>query len=380
MKVASLLYQNNTFIKEINKDELQYENVQLLLGFGSGKLITDPKVYSDIQSKFPNATLCLCSTAGEIFDVEVFDHSISLLALSFSTSYIKTAVVNIESTSSSLEAGQKLIEQLPKENLKLIFVLSDGGLVNGSELVKGLNSKNTAGVLITGGMAGDGTDFNKTYVGLNNLPQSGNIVAIGFYGEKLTLAHGSLGGWESFGLEREVTKASGNELFEIDNKNALDLYKTYLGKYANELPGSALLFPLAIKLSDKQDAIVRTILSIDENKQSMTFAGDIPEGSKVRFMKANFDRLIDAASDAATNCIGMMLMEPKLALLISCVGRKIILSNRIEEEVEAVAEIFGSKTSLAGFYSYGEISPLKPFSNCELHNQTMTITCLDELD
>jgi hypothetical protein len=380
MKVASLLYQNNAFIKEINKDNLQYENVQLILGFGSGKLITDPKVYSDIQSKFPNATVSLCSTAGEIFDIEVFDHAISIVAIFFSTSYVKTSVVNIDNAVSSLEAGEKLVGQLPKENLKLIFVLSDGGMVNGSELVKGLNSKNTEGVLITGGMAGDGTEFNKTFVGLNSIPQSGNIVAIGFYGEKLTLAHGSLGGWESFGLEREVTKASGNELFEIDNKNALDLYKTYLGKYANELPGSALLFPLAIKLSDKQDAIVRTILSIDENKQSMTFAGDIPEGSKVRFMKANFDRLIDAASDAATNCLSMIAMEPKLALLISCVGRKIILSNRIEEEVEAVSEIFGNKTSLAGFYSYGEISPLKPFSNCELHNQTMTITCLDELD
>jgi hypothetical protein len=380
MKVASLLYQNNAFIKEINKDNLQYENVQLILGFGSGKLITDPKVYSDIQSKFPNATVSLCSTAGEIFDIEVFDHAISIVAICFSTSYVKTSVVNIDNAVSSLEAGEKLVGQLPKENLKLIFVLSDGGMVNGSELVKGLNSKNTEGVLITGGMAGDGTEFNKTFVGLNGIPQSGNIVAIGFYGEKLTLAHGSLGGWESFGLEREVTKASGNELFEIDNKNALDLYKIYLGKYANELPGSALLFPLAIKLSDKQDAIVRTILSIDENKQSMTFAGDIPEGSKVRFMKANFDRLIDAASDAATNCLSMIAMEPKLALLISCVGRKIILSNRIEEEVEAVSEIFGNKTSLAGFYSYGEISPLKPFSNCELHNQTMTITCLDELD
>jgi hypothetical protein len=380
MKVATLLYQNSSFIKEINIDNLLFEDASLVLCFGSSDLITDKKAFFDIQSKFPNATLSFCSTAGEIFDVEVFDNSISIIALNFSTSYIKTAVVNIESTSSSLEAGQKLIDQLPKENLKLIFVLSDGSMVNGSELVKGLNSKNTAGVLITGGMAGDGTEFNKTFVGLNNVPQSGNIVAIGFYGEKLTLAHGSLGGWESFGLEREVTKAIGNELFEIDNKNALDLYKTYLGKYANELPGSALLFPLAIKLSDKQDVIVRTILSVDENKQSMTFAGDIPEGSKVRFMNANFDRLIDAASYAASNCLNMMTMEPKLALLISCVGRKIILSNRIEEEVEAVSEIFGSKTSLAGFYSYGEISPLKPFSNCELHNQTMTITCLDELE
>ena len=112
----------------------------------------------------------------------------------------------------------------------------------------------------------------------------------------------------------------------------------------------------------------------------MTFAGDIPEGSKVRFMKANFDRLIDAASDAANTCLQMNSSEQKLAILISCVGRKIILNNRIEEEVEAVSEVFGNKTMLTGFYSYGEISPLKPMQNCELHNQTMTITCINELD
>lgn len=112
----------------------------------------------------------------------------------------------------------------------------------------------------------------------------------------------------------------------------------------------------------------------------MTFAGDIPENSKVRFMKANFDRLIDAASDAANNCLKMDNSKTKLAILISCVGRKIILSNRIDEEVEAVSEVFGNKTLLTGFYSYGEISPLKPMANCELHNQTMTITCINELD
>ena len=194
------------------------------------------------------------------------------------------------------------------------------------------------------------------------------------------MSHGSIGGWESFGLEREVTKANENILFEIDGKNALDLYKTYLGKYAEELPGSALLFPLSIKLDNSENIIVRTILSIDEKKQCMTFAGDIPVGSKVRFMKANFDRLIDAASDAASTCLKMNKAKPKLALLISCVGRKLILGNRTEEEIEAVSEIFGNQTLLSGFYSYGEISPLKPLANCELHNQTMTITCLNEID
>ncbi|WP_298140316.1 FIST N-terminal domain-containing protein [Flavobacterium sp.] len=380
MKVATLLYQNGSFTKEINKENLSEEEVQLIIGFGSGTILTSESSYSNIQSKFPNATICLCSTAGEIFDVGVYENSISIVALAFASSYIKTSVININNVSSSLEAGKQLVEQLSKEDLKLIFVLSDGGKVNGSELVKGLNANNTEGVLISGGLAGDGTKFEQTFVGLNSIPQSGNIIAIGFYGEKLKLSHGSLGGWESFGLEREVTKVNSNILFEIDHKNALDLYKTYLGKYADELPGSALLFPLSLIPSDEQEPIVRTILSIDEKNQSMTFAGDIPIGSKVRFMKANFDRLIDAASEAATNCLKINEINPKLALLISCVGRKIILNNRIDEEVEAISEIFGNNTALTGFYSYGEISPLKPFTNCELHNQTMTITCIDELN
>ena len=380
MKVATLLYQNESFTKEFNHENLLYKDAKLVIGFGSGSILTAERSYLNIQSKFPKATICLCSTAGEIFDTEVYENSISIVALAFTSSFIKTSIVNIDSETSSLKAGEKLVKQLPKENLKLIFVLSDGGKVNGSELVKGLNANNNEGILITGGLAGDGTKFEQTFVGLNAVPESGNIIAIGFYGEKLNLSHSSLGGWESFGLERKVTNSKGNVLFEIDNQNALNLYKTYLGKYADELPGSALLFPLSLTLSEKQEPIVRTILSINETNQSMTFAGDIPDGSKVRFMKANFDRLIDAASEAATNCLAINKINPKLAFLISCVGRKIILSNRIDEEVEAISEILGKDTTITGFYSYGEISPLKPFTNCELHNQTMTITCIDEID
>jgi hypothetical protein len=152
-----------------------------------------------------------------------------------------------------------------------------------------------------------------------------------------------------------------------------------LGKYAEELPSSALLFPLSIKLSDSQDPIVRTILSIDNENESITFAGDIPEGSKIRFMKANFDKLIDAAADAANSCLEITESKPKLAILISCVGRKLIMPTRIDEEIEAISEIFGTKTLLSGFYSYGEISPLSPFANCELQNQTMTITGINEI-
>ena len=380
MKAAPILYKNNDFKEGKNDDNLDFAKAQLVLGFGSSELVSQPKSFEEIKNRFPNAQIALCSSAGEIFNIEVLDDTISLVAIEFSSSTINTSEVSIDDFISSYDAGISLVENLPAENLKMIFVLSDGGKVNGSELVKGMNSVKNNGTLITGGLAGDGTKFEKTFVGLNKVPETGKIIAIGFYGDKLVLSHGSIGGWESFGLERSVTKSKDNVLYEIDGKNALDLYKNYLGKYAEELPGSALLFPLSIKLYHDQEPIVRTILSIDEKNQSMTFAGDIPECSKVRFMKANFDRLIDAASDAANNCLKMDNSKTKLAILISCVGRKIILSNRIDEEVEAVSEVFGNKTLLTGFYSYGEISPLKPMANCELHNQTMTITCINELD
>lgn len=379
MKTASALYKNNSFCKEKNDENLKFEEVQLVIGFGSSALVSQEKSFKDIKNRYPNAEIAICSSAGEIYENEVLDDTISLVAIQFQTTTLKTSEINIQDFDSSYEAGKTLIKNLPQNNLKLVFILSDGGKVNGGELVKGMNHSKNKDVLITGGLAGDGTNFEKTFVGLNQVPQMGKLIAIGFYGDNLVVSHGSFGGWESFGLERTATKSVENVLYEIDGKNALSLYKTYLGKFAEELPGSALLFPLSVQFDENKETIVRTILSIDNKNQSITFAGDIPIGSKIRFMKANFDRLIDAASDAANSCLEMEKNKPKLALLISCVGRKLIMPNRIDEEIEAISEIFGSGTMLSGFYSYGEISPLNPMANCELQNQTMTITGINEI-
>jgi len=380
MKIASLLFENNSFCKEVNTDGLVYEDAELVIGFGLRELVTNPSNFIKIRDTFPNAKLVLCSSAGEIYHDTVFNNTISLVALTFSTTAVKTFEVNSKAFSSSYDAGVALIKKFSGYNLKLVMIFSDGGIVNGSELVKGINAFKGENVLITGGLAGDGADFNETVVGLDQLPKSGTIVGIGFYGDQLQVSHGSMGGWESFGLERTVTKADGNVLYQIDEKNVLELYKSYLGKYTEKLPASALLFPLSIQTGNESKPIVRTILSIDEDNQSMIFAGDIPIGSKVRFMRSNFDRLIDAASQAASACLEMNNFKPKLALLISCVGRKLVLDTRTEEEIEAVSEILGEGTILSGFYSYGEISPLKPWEDCVLHNQTMTITCLSEID
>jgi hypothetical protein len=250
--------------------------------------------------------------------------------------------------------------------------------VNGAELVRGLQSKVDQDVSITGGLAGDGSNFKNTFIVHDGEIHSKKIVALGFYGKDLKIGFGSKGGWDSFGIERLVTKSKDNILYELDGKPALQLYKSFLGDKAKDLPGSGLLFPLSMRDNDNQMPVVRTILAIDEAQQSLTFAGNIPEGAYVRLMKANIDRIIDGAEQSAIISKEFAHGPNQLAILISCVGRRLVMKQLVEEEVEAVNEVFENKIFTTGFYSYGEIAPFDKFSPCSLHNQTMTITTLAE--
>ncbi|MFZ4619979.1 MAG: FIST signal transduction protein [Bacteroidota bacterium] len=353
-------------------------DAQLVLAFGGRAVLEEKARYDEIRAMYPNAHILLSSTSGEILGTGVYDDTIAVTAVSFERTTLKLVSSEITSIDHSYQTGKELADAFEKEGLVHVFVISDGQRVNGSAFVKGLNDGLPAHVSVTGGLAGDGSLFQRTVVGLNAYPAEGKIAAIGFYGPDLTVTYGSFGGWDSFGPERLITKSKNNVLYELDGQSALDLYKKYLGEQSAGLPGTALLFPLSISTGGDVP-VVRTILSIDEQNKSMTFAGDMPEGMYARLMKANVERLIDGASRAAVNsAVPMRQQQAELAILISCVGRKLVLGQRIEEEVEGVREVFGTGTALTGFYSYGEISPFTNAAQCELHNQTMTVTAFSE--
>jgi hypothetical protein len=136
------------------------------------------------------------------------------------------------------------------------------------------------------------------------------------------------------------------------------------------------LFPFAVLGEDhQQTGLIRTILGVNESDGSLTLAGDIAENSYVRLMHASTDALIDGAQAAAQATQTMLQQEQAgWALLVSCVGRRMVMGVRVDEEVEAVADTFGANSVQAGFYSYGEISPFHSSTDCKLHNQTMTIS------
>lgn len=351
---------------------------QLVMTFGGGSRLDDASILAPLRARYPNAVFFGCSTAGEIVGTAVQDDSVVASALSFDATDVRLTSTPIDGEADSFATGRRLAAALKAPGLSHVFVLSDGLAVNGSQLAAGLATGVGDGVVVTGGLAGDGTAFARTFVVAGPDVRSHVAAAVGLYGSRLRVGCASLGGWDPFGPERIVTKARDNVLYELDGQSALGLYKRYLGAHAAELPASALLFPLAVREAG-QDPIVRTVLSVDQADESMTFAGDVPEGARARLMKANFDRLIDGATGAAMTCkTAVDDASASFALLISCVGRKLVLKQRVEEEVEAVRDVIGPQATLAGFYSYGEISPFTPGAQCRLHNQTMTITTLSE--
>jgi len=365
-----------TVTKDWDTSNTKLTGAQLVLVFAGIDIIGNCKYYEQLHAVYPNANIVLISTSGEIHGNEMFENSASVTAIFFEKTPIKISTRENIAGQDAIEIGNQITKDLLSDDLKHILLFSEGGHMNGDHLISGISANLPKHIAVTGGLAGDSARFAKTTMGLNSTISENMVVAIGLYGEAIEVGYGSNDGWDLFGPLRLVTRAEDNVLYDLDDTNALELYKKYLGDRANELPGAALLFPLCI-LKPDGTKLVRTILSINEENQSMVFAGNVPVGSKVQFMMANFDRVIESASNAASKSQIKDNEYPDLTIMVSCVGRKLVMQNRTEEEIEAVAETYNEESTFCGFYSNGEICPTTDGVN-SLHNQTMTITTFKE--
>ncbi len=351
----------------------------LVLVFAAPEYMQRQGPLLELVQRYPSACLIGCSTAGEIHGRYVRDESLSVAVVKFAHSRLAFATTEITEPDSRA-AGKRLAKQLAPEGLRAVFALAEGLDVNGSELTAGIRAGLPAGVVVTGGLAGDGARFKGTWVLGRNGPRHGAIVAVGLYGERLRVGYGLRGGWQGFGPERRITRAQGNVLYELDHKPALALYKEYLGEHAARLPGSALNFPLSIREPvPGAEQLVRCIAAVDEADQSITFAGDMPSGNIARLMRTDVERLIAGAGEAATLASQATagVGQPVLALAVSCAGRREVLGERTEEEVDAAVQGLPAGAAQVGFYAYGEIAPYADRA-CDLHNQTITLTTLTE--
>ncbi|SHJ28720.1 FIST signal transduction protein [Pseudozobellia thermophila] len=351
----------------------------LVLVFGDRYQLEAENCYEEVLQLFPDGHIVFGSTSGEILKKNVYENSAVLTAIEFerSTFIVKSKNLTDYNGDDTL-LGQELMAEFATEKLKHVFIVSEGSSVNGSTLITGLEKSKHDGIGLSGGLCGDDSRFERTLCSYNTNPKEGEIIAIGLYGESLEITSANFGGWSVFGPLRTTTRSKGNVLYELDGKPALDLYKQYLGDKAKDLPKSALFYPLNVDVHDGSEPLVRTILTIDEKENSMTLAGNVPEGSSVQLMMSTVDDIAEGARQAAQLAVSLRKTKTELALLVSCVGRKLVMDQRTEDEVEEVIDVIGKQAAVTGFYSYGEMAPFAGQGKCKLHNQTMTLTLLSE--
>ncbi len=367
----------------VARDDIGDNNrkAQLVFIFGQSSLVKNKDIFKQIRDDFPSAALIGCASAGEIMGEDIFDDSIIVTAVFFEYSYVRSSAFFLEDRKNCKvsDIAKELLNSIPHKDLVHVFVLADGILINGSDLVKGFNTATPPGVSISGGLSGDGYRFLEAPVIANNLASNNCVVLVGLYGNRLKVKTSCKAGWQEFGLEKQVTKAKGNILYELDNESVLPLYEKYLGGSFLNVPASSIQYPISLKSADEKNWMTRTIIKIDKKEKCLTFAGEIPMGYTARLMKTNVNLLVASAAIAADEIIKKRgAFYPDLALLISCFGRRGLMEADTSKELSAIKDIFGDTCSLTGFYSYGEIAPFNNEHKCVLHNQTMTITAMTE--
>lgn len=376
MIIETLTYCNGW--KYDNQQQLHSNQATLIFIFGKRDILKQPKIYNEMRERYPNADIVGCSSGGNISQGQLKNENMVATVIHFDQGSVQLAIKDFTTEEDLVKVSEELIHQLPYEGLKHIFLLSDGLKMNGSSLAQGANRALNHSIPITGGLAGDGAAFEETWVIANDVAKQNRVVAVGFYGETLHISSGCCAGWDEFGIYRRITKSVGNIVYEIDHQPALDLYKKYLGEYANELPESGLRFPFNVKRDKNSDVVIRSVLAINEENKSLIFAGDVKEGSYARLMKTDIDGLINGAENAAHQ-IKQSNSKNALGLVVSCVGRRVVLNQLTDEEIESMGEILGKNVELTGFYSYGELAPHSDeILSCKLHNQTMTLTVIYE--
>lgn len=353
------------------------ENTMILVFFES-TLVIDQHL-KNIKNVFPKSKIIGSSTSGEIQNGEINDNSIVCVVTKFANTRLKLISSPVNYETSAL-AGRALSESLASPELKNILLFSEGLNVDGSALIKEMHQTLTQmkiNVPISGGLAGDGTRFINTFVIFDIEVKTCHAAALGFYGEHIQVFTGTGTGWDPFGPTRVITKAYRNTVYEIDGVPALQLYREHLKDDALNLPVSGVLFPLGVSWG-KDKNIVRSVAQIDEAQNGLIFASSIPENTTVQLMHSNVMKLIDAAENALDNCsLDFTSGSPTLALIVSCIGRRLIMGQKTEDEIEIIRDRLPIHTEICGFYSYGEFAPTAHKQN-ELHNQTMTLIIFQE--
>ena len=188
MKIQQLQYFGKSWKIHLHAEDFDRMQCQLVLVFGEASLITDTAVFNHLERSYPEAQIILSSTSGSILNTAALNNSVVVTAIQFDNITVHCAETYIYRHQNSFAAGYYLMQQLQQSDLSAAFIISDSAYSNNSELLAGFVKNNTQSIPVMSGLAGDGSQFTQTCVGVNQLPAAGVITAIGFYGPQIDLS------------------------------------------------------------------------------------------------------------------------------------------------------------------------------------------------
>lgn len=331
------------------------------------------------------------STAGEISGSGISNESVVIMALGSDTLDFATGI-GLDMSQDETACGVALVDdfrhRISIKEASSLLIFPDGMGGDGLKVIDGLQSVMGTGFEIVGGYLGDGEDFRTTFQYFNGKVYNNAMPGLLICGKAgFRTGIGVRSGFESIGNRFYCTAAEGNIVKEFDNERALDLYKEFLGdERFQRLPGICLEYPFGliddkVSIAGKEYFQLRCCLAVDHEKGSITLAASIPEGRAITLTTASRGDIINGAKLAAEQAKESLKdAKPEAILMFSCVGRKLILGRRTQEEVAVVKEVLGKDVPLIGFYTYGEIGPIdktrEELSVSKFHNETVVLWVL----
>jgi hypothetical protein len=337
-----------------------------------------------MRQKYPNARFVGCSAKGAIFQGDVYRDNLVCSGLAFDSTRTRLCAQEINAGDPA-DVGEELAERLNAPDLLGVLLFIPPYLHHVPALIAAMQAVIGAHIPISGGVAGATLGrHTDAFVGMDDWQSQNHVVAVGFYGRNMQITVGTNSGMRPFGPERTITSVDGPYVLSLDGRPALALYQKYLGEDAVDLPKSASFFPLGVWLSQAStdEMVIRSVLGVDVARQALLFDDNLTTGMKARLLRGSAAQLVDGAVMAAEDAIcqqqGQNKMPQGFALVISCIGRRVMMGERTGDEIAAVMDALGANVAVGGFYSMGEIGPLRAGAPSCFHNETMTIFLIQE--
>jgi hypothetical protein len=362
----------------------------VLIIFGSTRF-DHRKLLEGIKSVAGQVPMVGGTTAGEISTSGFSTQSVVLMALS-SKDLCFTTGIGKNMSQDEAACGLSLIDDIRSkksfEDAHSLILFPNGMGGDGAKLIQGLHSTLGSDFEIVGGYLGDDERFKYTYQYYDGKVYKDAIPGLLVSGKNsFRTGIGVRSGFESIGNRFYCTEAEGNVVKKFDGESALSLYKEFLGEERSQrLPGICLEYPFGlidekVSIAGKEYFQLRCGLAVDHQEDSITLAASIPEGSAITLTTASRGDIINGAMLAAKQAKDCLKgAKPAAIFMFSCVGRKLVLGRRTQEEVLAVKEILGEEVPLIGFYTYGEIGPIdkmkRDLAPTKFHNETVVLWVL----